>query len=133
MYSDVGDIVQYFPGGDVSSPWCAVVSALGNGTSRTLNIISPTMRNMEVFEGVLCHGDKAAKSFEITDKGSWKPNATQLALRELLIASNALVWNDDDRLVPKTEYVPKKKVEKTPDKPPVKNTTPPVPPLVPSA
>lgn len=129
MYAEIGDTVQYYPGGDrTQPPWCALVTRLGNGSALTLNTVCPDLRNMDIFEGVRCLGDKAVKAVEIREMGGWAPLPITVALRELLIASNALVWNDEDRLVPKAEYVPKKKVEKT--EKPVK---PPVPPLVPSA
>ncbi len=119
MYAEIGDTVQYFPGGDVSQePWCAFVTRLGNGTALTLNTVSPDLRNMDIQDGVRCIADKTAKSIEIAEHGGWRPRPLDVMLRKLLIDGGVLVWNDEDRLVPKDEYVPKKKVEQ-----PAKKTT----------
>lgn len=120
MYAEIGDTVQFWPGGDRDQePWAAIVTRRGNGTALTLNTVSPDLRNMEVSEGVRCLADKTVKAVEIREMGGWAPRPLDVQTRRMMLDAGVLVWNDEHKLVPAGEYIPKK----VPDAKPAQKTT----------
>lgn len=69
--AEIGDVVYWYPDGDVDArPHAAIVTAIGLN-ALTLNIIGPDARTFRVEDGVHHISDPYSRRVETRDAGGW--------------------------------------------------------------
>lgn len=80
----IGDIVDFYPEGDVDcKPHPAIVTSIGHDTV-TVNIVAPDLKNFQIKDGVHHISDPRCRRVETRDNGGWDHTPRMKSILELL-------------------------------------------------